>query len=981
ITGLGSNITYYFRAAAQNADGTTYGKVLSVTTSSTATTLLPAPSMITPSQYATNQTTTPNFSWSAVAGASSYRIMVTNDPSALPTDPASATCPVCAVNVTSPSLDYIPPAGYLNPGATYYWQVKSRSTTGFGYWSPPRSFTTAPLASIVLPAPNTTYPSSSATTQSTTPGLSWNLVTGATSYRIMVAHNAADLPVETWSLTCPLCVVNDVAYSPSYSPAMGSLATGTTYYWQVKARSPTSFGAWSVVSRFTTPSTLSDTLPPVDGMLSATPEAGQVALSWSGFSDTGSGIASYKIVSSSVVSLDSCAASVPIYSGTATSFTDTAVVNGTTYYYRVCAVDNAGNVSAGAVASVTPQAVVTPTTGSIRVTIVPQAAANLGAQWRLVGETTWRNSDAAATGLPYNTYAIEFSSVTGWTTPTVQYVPISLVNAVVWVDGGVYIPPVTLGAPSDLQAVVTTAGGVSLSWVDNSSNEAVFLLEQKVGATGIFSVARNLDPNSTAFSIVSGSFVPGQQHCYRMRAYDGLLTYSGYSNEVCVTPSQVPIDPICAGSSPIVGTTAKVAAGFNHTLSLRKDGTVWAWGNNLYGQLGDGNTTDSAVPVQVVGLSGVTAISAGLNKSLALKSDGTVWIWGIYTTARQSNGMAIGTSTPMQVNGLSGVTAIAGGGEHNLALKSDGTVWAWGYNANGQLGNGTSENSDVPVQVTGLAGVSAIAAGYLHSLAMKADGSIWVWGPNGDGALGNGSTAIRQTTPSQVVGLSGVIALAAGYQYTVALKSDGTVWAWGSNVYGQMGTGTASPGVPRTIPAQVAGVSEIVALAAGEGHVLAVKADASVIGWGYNLSGQLGDGSTVTPRPLTPTSGLNSVVQVAAAWNQSFAVKSSGHVCSWGSNTTGQLGSGSTADRAYPAVVLEAEGAGYLNLVEIPPVAIPSPSPTDTAPTTPPTTTPEPSSTTTNATAATKSGGGGGGYSLLLLIAIASLLRRLRFRC
>ena len=1302
ITGLAGNTPYYYRAVAQHIGAGTpiiKGAVLQFTTPPAGSTVLPAPTLTAPAQYANDQLTAPSFSWAAVPNASTYRIMVTSDPSALPTDPESKVCLGCLVNMPSPSLSYMPPVGYLNPGTTYYWQVHAGSSTSFGYWSAPQQFTTAPLATAALPAPVLTYPANGATTLSTTPGLSWGAVAGATSYRIMVANNAADLPPESWSLTCPLCVVNDTAYSTNYSPAVGKLTPGATYYWQVKARSPTNFGAWSLVGNFASgnpatgvivtpriaageyysialkpdgtvwawgrningqlgdgttihrnlpvqviglsgvvaisagsyhavavksdgtvwtwgtnsvmngPTTqsnspvqvpvlsgvvsvaaaggamgfsytialksdgtvwgwgdnwsgqlgdgtsmiprvtpvqvmvspgipmggvvaiaagsaghsmalksdgtvwawgnngfgqlgdgtsnttrlppaqvmvatgipmvgvlaivagqthsmalrsdgtvwawgynawgqlgdgttvqrnmpvqvsslsgvvsiaagmgsghslavksngtvwawgtnswgelgdgtttqrnapmqvsglsgvvsvtggggsslalkadnamvawgyngdgqlgdgttvnklvptlisgfatqLSDTIPPLDGTLSATPGNSQVSLSWNGFSDQGSGIASYKLVSSPVSSPTSCAASVPIYVGAATSFTDAAAVNAIPSYYRVCAVDHAGNVSAGAVASATPQPVITPTTGSIRVSIVPQAAANLGGQWRIVGEVAWRNSGSVATGLPYNTYSVEFSPVAGWATPAVQSVPISLVNPDIWVDSGGYIPPVAVNAPSSLQAVVTPAGGVSLSWLDNSSNEAVFTLEQKVGGTGAYSVVANLSPNTTSFLYApTYGFAPGQQHCYRMRAYDGLLTYSGYSNEVCVTPSQVPVDPICAASSPLVGSTAKIAAGSNHTLSLRTDGTVWAWGSNLYGQLGDGTTTSSTVPVKVQGLSGVTAIAAGLNQSIALKSDGTVWLWGIYTPVLQTNGMPTGTSVPIRLNGLGGVVAIASGGQHGLALKADGTVWAWGYNANGQLGNGTNVDSAVPVQVTGLTGVTTIAAGYLHSLAMKADGSIWVWGPNGDGALGNGSIAIRQMTPSQVVGLSGVTAIAAGYQYTVALKPDGTVWAWGQNIYGQMGTGTATPSVTRTIPAQVVGVSGIVALAAGDGHVLAVKTDGSVIGWGYNLTGQLGDGTTLTPRPVVAASGLSSVIQVAAAANQSIALKSSGHVCSWGSNASGQLGSGGMADRAYPAVVSEVGGAGYLDLLTAPP---PPPAP------------------------------------------------------
>jgi alpha-tubulin suppressor-like RCC1 family protein len=187
---------------------------------------------------------------------------------------------------------------------------------------------------------------------------------------------------------------------------------------------------------------------------------------------------------------------------------------------------------------------------------------------------------------------------------------------------------------------------------------------------------------------------------------------------------------------------------------------LFAWGDNDYGQLGTGTTTNyipSYIPVQVSGLTGVTAIAGGRGHSLALKGDGTVWAWGD------------NSSTPGQVNNLTGVTAIAAGGGHNLALKGDGTVWAWGYNPNGQLGTGTTTiSSTIPVQVSGLTGVTAIAAGGNHSLAPKGDGSVWAWGYDQHGQLGNG-TATDSSTPVQVSGLTGVTAIAAGEEHSLAL--------------------------------------------------------------------------------------------------------------------------------------------------------------------------------------------------------------------
>ena len=292
-----------------------------------------------------------------------------------------------------------------------------------------------------------------------------------------------------------------------------------------------------------------------------------------------------------------------------------------------------------------------------------------------------------------------------------------------------------------------------------------------------------------------------------------------------------------------------VAAGKYHRLALKSDGTVWAWGDNEYGQLGDGTSGEFAgkyTPVQVISLSGVIAVAAGWYHSLAVKSDGTVWAWGYNRYGRLGDGSTTQRDTPVQVSGLSGVIAVAGGWAHSLALKSDGTVWAWGFNEYGQLGDGTSgefEGKSTPVQVIGLSGVIAIAGGEEHSLALKSDGTVWAWGSNGDNQLGDGTHGELESksTPVQVISLSGVIAIAGGEDHSLALKSDGTVWAWGYNGSGRLGDGTTDA---RLTPVQVSGLSGVIAVGAGNKHSLAVKSDGTVWAWGYNGSGQLGDGTT-----------------------------------------------------------------------------------------------------------------------------------------
>jgi alpha-tubulin suppressor-like RCC1 family protein len=291
-------------------------------------------------------------------------------------------------------------------------------------------------------------------------------------------------------------------------------------------------------------------------------------------------------------------------------------------------------------------------------------------------------------------------------------------------------------------------------------------------------------------------------------------------------------------------TAVAEGEGVNATqsLALKADGTVWAWGPNAWGELGDGTSTERATPVEV--LSGVKSVAAAYIKTIALKWDGTVWEWGFGFGA-----------TPVQVSGLSGITAVAGG-KAAYALRSDGTLWAWGSNSSGELGDGTTTAETTPAQVHGpngtgfLTGVKAVAGGRAYALALMVDGTVMAWGANGVGQLGDGTTTQR-LTPAPVSGLSGVIAVVAGYEHSLALKSDGTLWAWGWNAGGQLGDGTTGgPDNTESTPVQVHGPNDtglltgVVAVAAGELHSLAQTSDGNVWAWGDNTHGQLGDGTT-----------------------------------------------------------------------------------------------------------------------------------------
>ena len=301
---------------------------------------------------------------------------------------------------------------------------------------------------------------------------------------------------------------------------------------------------------------------------------------------------------------------------------------------------------------------------------------------------------------------------------------------------------------------------------------------------------------------------------------------------------------------PYLYNAIAVSAGSGHTIVLKDDGTVWSWGDNWTGQLGVGTTTTYHILKQVHNLYNITEITTGSLHSAALKNDGTVWAWGSNESGQLGDGTTTERTSPVQVHNLTDVVAIATGWNHTLALRSDGTIWAWGGNGSGQLGDGTTISRNVPVQVTELNGVVAVAVARTsgsspsHSVAVRSDGTVWTWGNNRSGQIGDGSSGTNRYTPVKVVGLENITDIAAGGEFTVALRNDGTVWAWGRNNRHQIGDGTF---VDRHyVPVQVYGLANIIAISASEGHSIALRNDNTIWGWGSNGNSQLGDGSTTT---------------------------------------------------------------------------------------------------------------------------------------
>lgn len=343
----------------------------------------------------------------------------------------------------------------------------------------------------------------------------------------------------------------------------------------------------------------------------------------------------------------------------------------------------------------------------------------------------------------------------------------------------------------------------------------------------------------------------------------------------------------------------KIVGGVYNSYAICPDSTLWAWGKNDVGQVGDGTNNQQLVPVRTQVLDKVVSVKGGQDHTLALKADGTVWAWGNNAVGSLGNGTTshVNTLAPAQVPGLSGVVSIAAGFGSSFAIKNDGTVWAWGYNA-GQHGDGTDSNINrIPHQVLQYNGAKAVETGKGYSFALMPDGTVWASGFNVDGNLGNG-TDIFSNVPVQVMGLSDIVAISGKKYHGMALKSDGTVWTWGWNHLGQLGNGTTTSS---NIAIQVPGLSGIIAIAAGNSHSLVLKNDGTIWGWGRNDGNQLADGTTIDRSTPVRVSNLTNVIQIAAGDYHSLAMTSDGTVWGWGFNgSDGILGDGTSINRAEP---------------------------------------------------------------------------------
>ena len=412
------------------------------------------------------------------------------------------------------------------------------------------------------------------------------------------------------------------------------------------------------------------------------------------------------------------------------------------------------------------------------------------------------------------------------------------------------------------------------------------------------------------------------------------------------------------GIVPDLEGVVSISAMDRHTLAVKDDGSLWTWGWNAAGQLGDGTLENRRIPKQVMEnvMAAGKTVSAGAGFSVALETRGKAVAWGSNTAGQLGDGVEYMTTTPVlssemgtdvkylsgggentvvlhengqvsawgenscgelgrgiygnadipkegKIEGLTGIVSVDAGGHHTLALDGNGNVWSWGKNAKGELGNGTTQNAAAPSTVAQF--VKAIAAGSNHSLAVLNDGGILSWGDNAYGQLGE-TAGGKRTTPAILVNLEGVKAVAAGMNHSVALLNDGTVWTWGRNHRGQLGDGTQQDSA---VPVEVGGLPEITAIAAKGNHTMALDATGNVWLWGDNWYRQVvnDNQSEMVKTPIKRTD-ISGIVDIAANDRESMVLKSDGSVWSWGQNDSGRLGDGSKINKAVATKMLNVSG-------------------------------------------------------------------------
>ena len=505
-------------------------------------------------------------------------------------------------------------------------------------------------------------------------------------------------------------------------------------------------------------------------------------------------------------------------------------------------------------------------------TVTPTAAgANASIKVKNVAVTSGNPSQAISLNIGLNTVTIVVTAEDGAHTKTYTLLVMRL-------DVDTAAPSITSCSPTNGAALTSAPSSLTVTFSEN----IVFMPSMlKVSGLNVEDSRKTCTGKILTVNLSGLTMTPGMYS----------FTFTGIQDAAGNTMSSMTISFSLNGST---SKWAKITTGATHTIAIKNNGSIWAWGDNGSGRLGDGSNTNILIPKQI-GTDLVWAfVSAGYKHNIGIKSDGSLWAWGDNMYGQLGDGTNVDKTVHTRIGTDTDWAVVAAGYSHSVAIKTNGSLWAWGDNGNGQLGDGTNTDKNTPTRIGTETDWAVVVGGGSYTMAIKTNGSLWGWGENGGGEVGDG-TNTDKNTPTRIGIDTDWALVSAGLCHSVAIKTNSSLWAWGSNIEATLGDGTI---IDKNLPIKI-GTGWALA-ATGQNHTIAIKTDGSLWAWGTNNLGQLGDGTTTIKLTPTPIGiDTNWIFITSKLWHN-VAIKADGSLWSWGFNNQGQLGDGTTTDKHVP---------------------------------------------------------------------------------